>query len=539
MNNEIVASEKWQSLISESLKSGSVSDKIVALDFLGHQNSLCESICEKFIPMIQNDILHPDTQVRYFARKALNHILDCFPELDSKKDKNEDFSLDLKSGEPLTPQKILLHKLRLGSRYVVFEALERLTENGDPAMVEPLLEYLKEEKDEYKISYLFKVLSRIDDPRIPETLTKYLDHEDPRIVANAIESLAAYDVPENVERLKELANSKDNRIRANAVKGLHKYLPELAEKHIAEMINSDNIALQASGVFLLKTLRPANLQQLLEKAHNSRFATVRIKALDVPPPSKDELELIESNKRIDIEKPDPERDFFFMEIFLGIGLLTLIITNARNKMLMTMAFIILALAIMLMHEKTRTSIQKMALSMGFISSLAWGNTRLMVLPALMGLWLTWTGNRINKDGRFEKATIESIFAWFFAMGSIIITQLIQNEMAIVLNLASSLAVAAKNVPLPIADIVARQNRFEIVSYVMVSLLTIFIFKFNSWFPPKSPKQRPLKRLIIATVICLGLILLVNLSHVLGIQVQIKVNGLKSTLGVVKELLPQM
>jgi hypothetical protein len=303
------------------------------------------------------------------------------------------------------------------------------------------------------------------------------------------------------------------------------------------MMNSSNIALQASGVYLLKVLRPSNLSELLQVAHQSRYASVRIKALDIAPPNTDELEINELKKNEDLETPNPRRDMFLMEVFVLIGAFVLVVSESSSQLLLAIAFLFIAIIILAMHEKTRTSVQKMALSMGFVSSLALGNTRLMVLPALMGLWLTWNGNIINKQGKLERARLDSMFAWFFTLGSIIITQLIQNEMSTVLNLAAKLAEAGTKVSEPIAGIVIRQQRFELMIFVLVSIMAILIMKFNQWFPSRNPKQKPLKRLVIATVICLGIILLVNVSHVFGINLQIKVHSLGNALEILKALLP--
>lgn len=534
-------SEEWKSLICQSLKSSLSSDKTYALDFLSQQSSLSKDFCAGIFQLVKDSILDPDTQVRFFARKARNHLLDCFPELEPEKPQAQILPIKVEDGKPLTAQQILLHKLQLGSRYVVFEALERLTESGDVSVATPLLEFLEKEKDEHKISYALKVLGRLDDPRIPEFLNNYLDHEDPRIVANALESLVQFDIPENLERLSEFALSADNRIRANAIIGLFKYDQPLAEKHIAEMVKSNNIALQASGVYLLKTLRPTNLSELLEIAHQSRFATVRINALDISPPSSEELEINKLKKAEDLEPPNPTRDFFLMEIFLIVGAFMMLVSETRNKHMLSVTFLGIAIAIMALHEKTRTSVQKMAVSMGFISSLAWGNTRLLVLPALMGLWLTWTGNHVNKAGRLEKAKPESIFAWFFAMGAIIITQLIQNELSLIMNLAQKLVEASNKVAQPIIEVVERQNRFELTTFIMVTAMTAVIMKMNEWFPPKplpgQPPANPLRRLTVATVICLGIILLINLSHVFGVNLHFKINRMENGLQMIKLLLP--
>ncbi len=329
MSSEKHIPDNWKNILNNSLASDCIEEKLLALDFLSQQSSLSPGFAMQLMPMISEAIVHHDTQVRYFARRARNHFLDCYPEISQDTEANKPFRLELKEGKSLTTQEILLHKMRLGSRYVVFEAMERLTESGDPSLATPLLDYLGEETDEYKISYLLRVINRIDDPRIPEALEKYLDHEDPRIVANALDALCDYDRPELAERFTDFATSSDNRIRANAIKGLHRYSPGLAEQHIAEMVKSHNIALQDSGVYLLRVTRPSNLAELLEIAQHSRYATVRLKTLDIAPPSTEEQELAELNKKEDLEQPDPKRDLFLLGFFLGTGVLLLLFADPR------------------------------------------------------------------------------------------------------------------------------------------------------------------------------------------------------------------
>ena len=113
---------KWRDLIIDSLNSNSSKDKIFALDFLSQQTSLNLEFSKELMPSITQAVVSPDPKVRDYARRARNHILDSFPEIDTGKSQNiEPFKLQLKEGEKLTAQQILLHKLRLRSRYVVFE----------------------------------------------------------------------------------------------------------------------------------------------------------------------------------------------------------------------------------------------------------------------------------------------------------------------------------------------------------------------------------------------------------------------------------
>lgn len=534
---------KWQQILDDSLKSSNIEERVFALDFLSQQSTLSLEQSRELLPMISQSILHPETQVRYFARRARNHILDCFPEIDTGTGSAEPFKLDLKEGQQLNAQQILLHKMRLGSRYVVFEAMERLTESCDPSLAGSLIDYFKQEKDEYKISYLLRLMGRIDDPRIPELLESYLDHEDSRIVANSIEALWDFNRPDLADKFTDFATSSDNRIRANAVKGLHRYSPALAEQHITEMVNSNNIALQDSGVFLLRTIRPANLAELLEVANHSRYATVRLKALDIQPPNPEETKQAEMFLKEDFEQPDPRRDLLLLAGFLIAGIILLLVADESNKKLLSLLFLGIAIITVLMPDKTRTSIQKTSLSMGFISSMAWGNTRLMVLPALMGVWLTWNGNQLNQYGKPEKAQPAHIFAWFFAVSAIIITQLMQGNMPEVFELAAKVAALTPKVDKSIVDIVASQRSFEITIFTFVAAMTIAIMKFNSWFPVPGTEDTSKssfsmqKRLIIASGICLVIILLLNVFHVFGVNLQVKMGGFSTPFGVLKKLLP--
>lgn len=533
---------RWQQILEDSLNSSIVDEKTFALDFIGQQSSLTLEMARALMPKITEAVVHPDTRVRYFARRARNQILDSFPEIESGKNEASEFRLELKEGQQLSAQEILLHKMRLGSRYVVFEAMDRLTESGDPALASPLLSYLRAENDEYKISYLLRLLGRIDDARIPETLEKYLDHEDSRIVANSIEALWEFDRPELADRFADFATSSDNRIRANAVRGLHRYSPSLAEQHISEMIKSGNIALQDSGVYLLRTIRPSNLPELLEIANHSRYATVRLKALDIPPPSEEETRVAEMVLKEDIERPDHKRDMMLLICFLVVALAILFVSDEGNKRLLSVLFLGLATVTMMMPDKTRTSIQKTSISMGFISSMAWGNTRLMVIPALMGLWLTWNAGQVNARGKPEKAKPAHIVAWFFAVGAIIITQLLQGFNPEILSLAGRLAEGVNNVNPNVLEVIQRQKSFEITIFTFIALMTVAIMTFDSWFPASreagtpADARYPGKKMVLFTILFLAVIMALNVFHTFGIGLQLKLTGFAEVSGILKNLI---
>ncbi len=538
--------EKWHNLIFESLNSDSVQEKVFALDFLSQQTSLSLESCKELMPNITQSVVYPDPQVRDYARRARNHILDLFPEIETHKATTTPFKLELKPGEKLTAQQILLHKLRLGSRFVVFEAMDRLTESGDNSLIEPLMDYLEQEKDEYKVSYLLRLMGRFDDKKIPELLEKYLEHEDNRIVANTIEALSEFDVPHLSQTFADYAMSKDPRIRVNAIRALHRYSPSIAEKHISEMIRSNSYPAQDMGVNLLRILRPSNLGELLSVANNSRYADIRLKALDIQPPDSAETQNAEMLLKEDIEQPDEKRDLFFFTGFLILSACLFVIVGPNNRYLLSLLFVGIGILTMIRPDKTRTSIQKTAISLGFISSIIWGSTRLMLLPALMGLWFTWNGSHFNRRGRLEKAKLESIYAWFFAMISMLTTQFIQGSYDNILKLAGNILLDSENLLIDaqtsekIISVVTKQTNFEITIYIFIAIMTLAIMTLDRWMPAQTKtgeKASPRRRLIISFCVCFAAIIILNSCHVFGLKLMLQTNGFNAVTDVLKLLLP--
>ncbi|HNV68833.1 MAG TPA: HEAT repeat domain-containing protein, partial [Candidatus Ozemobacteraceae bacterium] len=192
-------------------------DLTLALEFMNQENSLLEEEAALLIPFLQKQLFSSDQQVRYLARKARDHLLQKYPDLEKRRDG------DTASYEPLEgagTREILLQKMRLGSRFVCFDAIERLTDSGDTTLIEPLMQFLEQESDPFKIAHLVKRIPRLKDQRIAKVLRAYLSHPDPRIVANAVEGFWYIKAPDLVDEFAHLGDSPDNRIRANAIKAL-------------------------------------------------------------------------------------------------------------------------------------------------------------------------------------------------------------------------------------------------------------------------------------------------------------------------------
>lgn len=545
MDDNSSVPSKWHKLIIDSLSSDSSDDKVFALDFLSKQTSISLDFCKEIMPNIIQAVVSPDAKVRLYARKARNHILDSFPEIDINAQTNiEPFKLHLEEGEKLSAQQILLYKLRLRSRYVVFEAMDRLTESGDSSLVEPLIDYLNNEKDEHKVAYLLRLMGKFDDKRVPELLETYLDHEDSRIVANALEALCEFNVPDLSPKFVELAKSEDNRVKGNAIRCLYRYSPKEAEQYISDMVKSQSYSMQDIGVFLLRAVRPSNLGELLNIINNSKYADIRLKALDIAPPSKEEVRNAELLLNEDIEQPNENRDLAFFVGFIVLSACLFVITDASNKYMLALLFVGIAILTIIRPNKTRTSIQKTAISMGLISSIIMGNTRLMLIPLLMGLWLTWIGSRFNYRGKLEKISPEYIFAWFFSITSILATQFIQEKYDVVLRLTNNILQETSKFNLSnekiagIANIVGRQWNFQVTIYVFIAVMTISIITINRWFPKKDNKNLcSLKHLMIVSAIFFVCIIILNSFHLFGLKILLQTNGFSNPTDILKLLLP--
>ena len=268
--------------------------------------------------------------------------------------------------------------------------------------------------------------------------------------------------------------------------------------------------------------------------------------MDIAPPSEEEIEKSEMLLKDYNELPNSKRDLAFFAGFLILSTCLFVITNPSNQYMLALLFVIIGILTVIRPDKTRTSIQKTAISMGFISSIIMGSTRLMLIPSLMGLWLTWIGSHFNHRGKLEKLRPEYIFAWFFTMTSILATQFIQEKYESVLKLAGNIlhgplfANTKGDLYEKIAQIVGRQNSFQITIYVFIAVMTILIMTIDRWLPKKEQNNNgytPIKKLALVTALFFIGIIILNAFHVFGLQILLNTNGFKNATDVLKVLLP--
>ena len=237
-----------------------------------------------------------------------------------------------------------------------------------------------------------------------------------------------------------------------------------------------------------------------------------------------------------------------LKFFIGFVILSaalLVIVGPNNRLLLSLLFVGIAILTSIRPDKTRTSIQKTAISMGIVSSVIWGNTNLMLLPSLMGLWLTWNGSHFNRRGKLEKAKPASVFGWFFALIAILMTQFIQGNYPNILKLAGNIIASSETLEArtdlqQVIAIISKQENFEITIYIAVAVMTIGIMTLDSWYPKKAdadPRASSKKRLAVASIIGIFLVALLNVFHIFGLKLMLQTNGFKEVIDVLKGLLP--
>ena len=488
---------------------------------------------QSFVPLIQENLVHSEPNVRYFARKARNSLGKGG---EKTQPGDDDLQKEL-SQSSLSTREILMRKIRLGSRYVAFEAMDRLTESRDSELAGPLISFIEAEKDSFKVSYLIKRIWKIPDPRIPETIKSQLQHSDLRVVANALEGLWELDVPQYREIFAKLAEHPDNRIRANAVRALFKYLPDEAEKFLKVMLETPNIPNQDSAVFLLKVLRPKNVGKLAEIALNSQFAGVRLRALEIPivPGLSKENSVGGDSERTEGKDgeqggaPFRKRDVFGLIASIFISGIYHFFLHPQSIAISLLIVLISLMLLGISARKNDSFLAKVALSMVFLAVADDGIRSLSLAPALLLVWIGLA------DPSWVFANRGRIFACIFAFSALLLSSLSVNKY---LKLADGIACLADFMgkPKPILDVLMAQKRnFFGILFFLISLGTILIAQIDSILPRTTEKSRSLRFYLIVMLGGAMAVLATQLSYGFGVTTLLATNGLTDPAQIIRFL----
>lgn len=507
------ASATWTEFALVLLEKGSDSDQQAILDVIGNHEGLTPIDADKLLPRTTELLLDPDPRVRYSARKARDKLDQQISPQRRAADSASEAKTDAESSH-LTRRDILLKKMRLGSRYVAFEAINRLIESGDSTLADPMLEFLNKETDLFKISFLVKRLPKIPDQRIPAALEPFLRHHDPRVVANTLEGLSLCHLPHLHDEFVRLAGSPDNRVKASAITALYAYEPLLAERRIQEMLENPSIAMQDSGVYLLRVLRPPRLNTLLEIPLSSRFPTIRLLALEINkhPPSFDLPEQVETGTPLTAHYADKG-----LVTSLSVATLLVMLTTYFSGMQSLLVLIILGAALTSTTKNRPSSMLRAVISTCIIACALWGDGRLIVIPALLAIWHPVQQGDINRLPR--------IAAWLFALTAGIISQSIVGLNAELTQIATRMGVVISG---PIGDLqaVATQDaRFAGFIFATIAAGCYIMLHINEWYSSAYSQDGNKRRLVILFCIAFVAVILLNLGRSLNLRFNLATIGI--------------
>ncbi|HEY9068847.1 MAG TPA: HEAT repeat domain-containing protein [Candidatus Ozemobacteraceae bacterium] len=504
--------DHWIPLALRLLKDGSDADQQAVLETIGHHSALTPDQAETLLPAVTDLLLDPAPQVRYFARKARNQLE---PLITPRASPTDPIPEQAPGAISLSRRDILLHKMRLGSRYVAFDAIERLTETADPTLAQPLLACLHSETDPFRLSYLVKRLPRIPSPDIVTAIEHFLAHPDPRVVANALEGLSHCQVPHLRDRFVELSSSPDNRVRAAAIQALHNYDPLVAERRLQEMLEHPSIAMQDSGVYLLGLLRPPRLNTLVEIPLASKYPTIRLRAVEIPR-SPTGFDLSDENQLPGSPLTELHaRKGLFTSLAASSGLMlaSSFLTTGQTLLLLTAG----GSALVATARNRLSSFLRAVISAVLAACLMWGESHLIVIPTLLAIW-----HPVQKSSDDRLARIA---AWAFALASCLIAGLTAGPYPQLVQTALELGSSITGPLGDLRSVGAQLARFESVLFALIAGWSCVLLHVDTLFAASASAAGRKRRLLLLLFIGLAVIAAVNIGMSWSLRINLAALGI--------------
>lgn len=214
--------------------------------------------------------------IRYFARKALDHIR-----------KQSQASGGTRPDAGVTPGNFeetgeIEAMLSSKDPKVRLEALQAVGKGGLKQFVPHLTRILQSKEHPVILAMTAKILGHIAGAVSIGLLSGLLDHEDPRVRANAVEGLGLTRSASAVPAIMQALRDTDNRVKANALTLLGKIGSVNVARILKEMLVSQKISHRESAVWAAGSLK------------GREITTALIEALMAGPGEETELKILES-----------------------------------------------------------------------------------------------------------------------------------------------------------------------------------------------------------------------------------------------------
>jgi len=190
----------------------------------------------------------------------------------------------------------LADQLTLTDKPTRLRALSIVGELNQGLLVQDRLLGLCRDKDPYVVSAAVKALGSAEPDVAAPVVESALDHEDPRVRANAVEALAQLDIARHADRIAEMTHEHQaNRARANAIQGLMQTRTADALQALSTMLSDPRPTHRASALWLVESMGIAEVaRQVAEmsisetdpqiKQRASRVIGEMIEQMSVPLP---------------------------------------------------------------------------------------------------------------------------------------------------------------------------------------------------------------------------------------------------------------
>ena len=127
-----------------------------------------------------------------------------------------------------------------------------------------------------------RLAGRLEDPKLKELLEAATRHADPRVRANAIESMEDLHIADRSQRVLEMLNSRHNRERANAIKALGQFNFGTARECLTRMLTDANPLHRMSALWVVGQLDLLEVMRQVSKvARHDPNARVRRRAAEM------------------------------------------------------------------------------------------------------------------------------------------------------------------------------------------------------------------------------------------------------------------
>jgi len=189
-----------------------------------------------FLPVLEKALDIEPAGLRFFARRAYHNLRDTLQDISPD---GEQWIDDVeKSAYDKCVE--MLQSNNYNHRVGAVLGLERISkissEQKREAIIELYRNLLKKEDHSFVLATLARTLGTVGGRECAAEVAEFLKHPDPRVIANAIDGLAACPQVDHVPLIEPFSHSPDNRIRANALKFLGMFKSGNATDEINRML---------------------------------------------------------------------------------------------------------------------------------------------------------------------------------------------------------------------------------------------------------------------------------------------------------------